>query len=48
MSPARRRRLYGRVKVATGLPPWIQVREESPEASRWFINLTELVRQHLE
>jgi polyphosphate kinase len=33
--------------VATGLPPWIQVREESPTGSRWFINLTELVRQHL-
>jgi polyphosphate kinase len=39
--------LYGRVKVATGLSPWIQVREESPTGSRWFISLTELVRQHL-
>jgi polyphosphate kinase len=39
--------LYGRVKVATGLSPWIQVREESPAGSRWFISLTELVRQHL-
>jgi polyphosphate kinase len=39
--------LYGRVKVATGLSPWIQVREGTPRGSRWFINLTELVRQHL-
>jgi len=39
--------LYGRVKVATGLSPWIRVREESPEGSRWFVSLTELVRQHL-
>ena len=39
--------LYGRVKVATGLPPWIRVREDSPEGSRWFVSLTELVRQHL-
>lgn len=39
--------LYGRVKVATGLSPWIQVREDSPSGSRWFISLTELVRQHL-
>jgi polyphosphate kinase len=39
--------LYGRVKVATGLTPWIQVREESPSGSFWFISLTELVRQHL-
>ena len=39
--------LYGRVKVATGLTPWIRVREDSPEGSRWFISLTELVRQHL-
>ncbi len=39
--------LYGRVKVATGLSPWIQVREESPKGSRWYISLTELVRQHL-
>ncbi|MGB7950614.1 MAG: polyphosphate kinase 1, partial [Candidatus Binatia bacterium] len=39
--------LYGRVKVATGLSPWIQLREECPSGSRWFISLTELVRQHL-
>lgn len=39
--------LYGRVKVATGLAPWIHVREDSPTGSRWFINLAELVRQHL-
>ena len=39
--------LYGRVKVATGLPSWMQVREESPKDSHWFISLTELVRQHL-
>ena len=39
--------LYGRVKVATGLSPWIQVREECPTGSRWFISLSELVRQHL-
>jgi polyphosphate kinase len=39
--------LYGRVKVATGLPPWIRIREDTPRGSRWFINLTELVRQHL-
>ncbi|HXV83716.1 MAG TPA: polyphosphate kinase 1 [Candidatus Binatia bacterium] len=39
--------LYGRVKVATGLSPWIQVRKDSPADSRWFISLTELVRQHL-
>ncbi len=39
--------LYGRVKVATGLSPWIQVREESPKGSRWYISLTQLVRQHL-
>ena len=39
--------LYGRVKVATGLTPWIQVREESPRDSRWFISLAEIVRQHL-
>jgi polyphosphate kinase len=39
--------LYGRVKVAPGLSPWIQVREESPSGSHWFISLTELVRQHL-
>src|SRR5262245_30783338 len=39
--------LFGRVKVATGLSPWLRVREESPEGSQWFISLTELVRQHL-
>src|SRR5262245_36226850 len=39
--------LYGRVKVATGLPPWMQVRAESPKDSHWFISLTKLVRQHL-
>src|SRR5262245_13867208 len=39
--------LYGRVKVATGLAPWIQVREESPADGHWFISLTEIVRQHL-
>ena len=39
--------LYGRVKVATGLTPWIQVREESPRDSHWFISLAEIVRQHL-
>jgi len=39
--------LYGRVKVATGLTPWIKVREESPADSHWFISLAEIVRQHL-
>jgi polyphosphate kinase len=39
--------LYGRVKVATGLSPWIQLREECPTGTRWFISLAELVRQHL-
>ena len=39
--------LYGRVKVATGLSPWIRLREECPTGSRWFISLAELVRQHL-
>jgi polyphosphate kinase len=39
--------LYGRVKVATGLSPWLQIREESPSGSHWFISLAELVRQHL-
>ena len=39
--------LYGRVKVATGLPSWMRVRVESPRDSHWFISLTELVRQHL-
>jgi polyphosphate kinase len=40
--------LYGRVKVATGLSPWIRIRAESPAGSRWFISLAELVRQHLD
>lgn len=40
--------LYGRVKVASGLSPWIRIREESPESSHWFLSLTELVRQHLD
>jgi polyphosphate kinase len=39
--------LYGRVKVATGLAAWTQVREESPRDSHWFISLAEIVRQHL-
>src|SRR5262244_4642484 len=39
--------LYGRVKVATGLPSWMRVRAEAPKDSHWFISLTELVRQHL-
>jgi polyphosphate kinase len=39
--------LYGRVKVATGLAPWIPVHEESPTGSHWFISLAEIVRQHL-
>ena len=39
--------LYGRVKVATGLAPWFQVREETPGDSHWFISLAEIVRQHL-
>src|SRR5215469_4443026 len=39
--------LLGRVKVATGLAPWIQVRADCPPGSRWYISLTELVRQHL-
>jgi polyphosphate kinase len=39
--------LYGRVKVATGLNPWIPVREDSPADSHWFISLAEIVRQHL-
>src|SRR5262245_22472125 len=40
-------RLYGRVKVASGLPPWIPVRAETPAGCRWFISLTELIRRHL-
>ena len=39
--------LYGRVKVATGLPSWMRVRVESPRDSHWFVSLAELVRQHL-
>ena len=39
--------LYGRVKVATGLPPWMRIQLESPKDGHWFISLTELVRQHL-
>ena len=39
--------LYGRVKVATGLPSWMRVRAEAPKDGHWFISLTELVRQHL-
>jgi polyphosphate kinase len=39
--------LYGRVKVATGLPSWMRIQVESPKDSHWFISLTELVRQHL-
>src|SRR5262249_1307710 len=33
--------VYGRVKVATGLPPWIPVRAEAPAGSHWFISLPE-------
>ena len=33
--------------MATGLAPWLQVREETPRDSHWFISLTEIVRQHL-
>jgi polyphosphate kinase len=40
--------LYGRVKVASGLSPWIRVREESLRVTHWFLSLTELVRQHLD
>jgi len=39
--------VYGRVKVATGLPNWIPVRAETPSGGRWFISLTELIRYHL-
>ena len=45
--PGSRTPLYGRVKVATGLPSWMRVRAESPKDGHWFISLTELVRQHL-
>src|SRR5262249_61979137 len=38
--------LYGRVKVATGLPSWMRIQVESPKDSHWFITLTELVRQN--
>src|SRR5215470_8850753 len=45
--PGSHTRLYGRVKVAPGLAPWIQIREESPRDSHWFISLAEIVRQYL-
>lgn len=40
--------LYGRVKVPSGLSPWIRIREDSPAGSRWFLSLAELIRQHLD
>ena len=39
--------LFGRVKVATGLRPWLQIRDEAPAGSHWFVSVTELIRQHL-
>lgn len=41
-------RLYGRVKVPTGLSAWIRLRQDTPAGSRWFLSLAELVRQHLD
>jgi polyphosphate kinase len=38
---------YGRVKVATGLDPWIPINQDRPENCHWFISLAELVREHL-
>ena len=39
--------LFGRVKVAAGLRPWLPIREETPAGSHWFLSVTELVRHHL-
>src|SRR5262245_33500198 len=39
--------LFGRVKVAAGLRPWLAIREETRAGSHWFISVTELIRHHL-
>ncbi|HEX2386223.1 MAG TPA: polyphosphate kinase 1, partial [Candidatus Binatia bacterium] len=46
--PGSNTRLYGRVKVPTGLSAWIRLRQDTPAGSRWFLSLAELVRQHLD
>src|SRR5690349_2051676 len=46
--PGSSTRLYGRVKVPTGLSAWIRLRQDTPAGSRWFLSLAELVRQHLD